>query len=96
VGGGVLQGFADSQAILLRVVIIRARRVRWLYFVSTCVVESTLTRPTRAGAQERRLRPNQERAWHRPQRWPRQFYRANCDVIPRAEWENSGSQGPRE
>ena len=34
--------------------------------IMTCVAESTPTRPTRAGTAERRLRANQEKAWHRP------------------------------
>ena len=47
----------------------------------TCLAESTLTRPTQDRAPEWRLRPNQEKAWHRPRRWPWQFYRVNCDII---------------
>ena len=54
--------------------------------IMTCVAESTPTRPTRAGTAERRLRPNQEKAWHRPpDEGHASLISANCGFIP-ADW----------
>jgi hypothetical protein len=54
--------------------------------IMTCVAESMPTRPTRAGTAERRLRPNQEKAWHRPpDEGHASLISANCGFIP-ADW----------